>query len=509
MIKLHISVYIVIITFFLLACNKNQPAEFQRPRDPWAFRSVLDRQPRMLTLALDAECYAAYDLAHCSLYKVWKGGVTMEGAAYTDKKNVQPSSWGTAYYGDTLQHAKWIVEVGGKNDSFQMASKGYVFRDNQIYLKFLLILASKDTIHIEERPEFIKSEEGKPALERMFTTTGVPEGITISLESLDTIFKLKSNKTSRLVHYFNPVPTQFPPEQQDEYDHRGRYYMEKSDCFTCHEIDQNTVGPSLHMMAQRYQNEKNTVQQLISKVKKGGAGVWGSSVMNPHPDLNETETKAMVDYILSLKAKEKVENNLEPGGKKTTVAKYVKPGFGTALEGVHPSYDLYTIRKQNFQPRVGGLAFLPDGRLLVTTWDFVGGVYLLDGVQTGDTNKITVKLIASGLAEPLGIAVVNGEIFVLQKQELTKLIDLDGDEIIDEYQAVCNSWGVSGDFHEFSFGLLYKDGLLFMQLFHWLCGSYRVKDKNRIVAKLLRSAWMVVLNGLIMVCVRQTELALA
>src|SRR5258705_1721906 len=91
----------------------------------------------------------------------------------------------------------------------------------------------------------------------------------------------------------------------------------------------------------------------------------------------------------------------------------VIPGFGAALEGVHPSYDLSTIRKHDFRPRVGGLAFLPDGRLLVTTWDSVGGVYLMDGVETGDTTKIRVKRIASGLAEPLGITVVNGEIFVL------------------------------------------------------------------------------------------------
>ena len=101
---------------------------------------------------------------------------------------------------------------------------------------------------------------------------------------------------------------------------------------------------------------------------------------------------------------------------------------------------------------------------MVTTWDSIGGVYLLDGVETGDTNKIKVKRIASGLAEPLGIAVVNGEIFVLQKQELTQLIDLDGDEIIDEYQAVCNSWGVTGDFHEFAFGLVYKDGYFYATL---------------------------------------------
>src|SRR5678815_148591 len=63
-----------------------------------------------------------------------------------------------------------------------------------------------------------------------------------------------------------------------------------------------------------------------------------------------------------------------------------------------------------------------------------------------------------------GVTVVDGKIFVLQKPELTELIDLDGDEIIDEYRTICNSWGISGDFHEFAFGLLFKDGYFYANL---------------------------------------------
>jgi len=63
----------------------------------------------MLTLALDSACYAAYDLAHCILYKAWKGGGMLEGAAYK-KKECTPTTWGTAYYDDAIQHSKWIVE---------------------------------------------------------------------------------------------------------------------------------------------------------------------------------------------------------------------------------------------------------------------------------------------------------------------------------------------------------------------------------------------------------------
>lgn len=79
---------IVLVLFFsiLIACKSNVPHLPTRAMDPWAFRSVLDKNPRMLTLAMDDDCFVAYDLARCTIYKAWKGGVTLEGAAYTDKK---------------------------------------------------------------------------------------------------------------------------------------------------------------------------------------------------------------------------------------------------------------------------------------------------------------------------------------------------------------------------------------------------------------------------------------
>lgn len=187
-------------------------------------------------------------------------------------------------------------------------------------------------------------------------------------------------------------------------------------------------------------------------------------MMTPHPNVTEYEINEMLNYILSLKPKEERRLNVVTAAKKMPEKRKTRPGYGEALEGVHPSFDLQTIHTSDFKPKVGGLAFLPDGRLLVTTWDKVGGVYALSGVETGDSAKVTVKRIASGLAEPLGIEVVDGQIYVLQKHELTRLIDVDGDDVADEYRVVCNSWSVSSDFHEFAFGLVYKDGYFYATL---------------------------------------------
>lgn len=140
------------------------------------------------------------------------------------------------------------------------------------------------------------------------------------------------------------------------------------------------------------------------------------------------------------------------------------PGDRRPLEGVHPSYDLQRVRPSGFRPRVGGIDWLSDGRMVLCTWDPAGAVYILDGVQGDDPEAVKVHRFAAGLAEPLGLKVVDDRIFVLQKQELTELIDNDGDGVADEYRAVCAGWNVTSNFHEFAFGLAYKDGYFYGNL---------------------------------------------
>ncbi len=439
------------------------PKEVKRPLDVWAFRSVLDLQARMLTVALDSECYIAYDLAHCKLYKAWKGGVSLEGAAYTDKKDIQPSSWGKAYFLDTLHNQKWEVKMKEKSIFSKALYQGYVLKNNKISIKYALILTNQDTVKVEESPEFFHNQD-KIGLERQFTTSNIPLETQVFLTLPDTSFTLKPNGITAFKVYYKSLPQQFPIKSKLSNIHEGKVIMNKSDCFACHQLDTDEVGPSFQRIAQKYGNTKESKQYLAIKIKKGSTGSWGNGMMNPHPAFSENELNQMVNYIFTLKPKE--SDGVKSLNNNTILKPSLpnRPGFGAPLEGVHPSFDLISLHTSSFKPKVGGLAFLPDGRLLVTTWDKIGGVYILDGLSTGDSNKITVKQIASGLAEPLGIEVVNGEIYVLQKQELTKLIDLDGDEIIDEYKVVCNSWSVSADFHEFAFGLVYKDGYFYVTL---------------------------------------------
>ncbi|MET9932636.1 MULTISPECIES: ricin-type beta-trefoil lectin domain protein [unclassified Streptomyces] len=144
------------------------------------------------------------------------------------------------------------------------------------------------------------------------------------------------------------------------------------------------------------------------------------------------------------------------------------PGDGLPLTGVHPDYTLTDLRPKGFEPQVSAMDWLPDGRLAVTTWggsdNTTGEVYLLGNV-TGNTgpDKVTVKKVASGLKEPMGIAYVGGKLYVSQKHELTELNDTNGDEVTDQYRRVA-TWPFGGNFHEFAFGLLHKDGFFYLNL---------------------------------------------
>ncbi|TDB57365.1 c-type cytochrome [Arundinibacter roseus] len=433
----------------------------ERPQEVWATRSVLDQKPRMLTLALHSDAWAAYDLANGVLYKVWKGGVAMDGAPYTGKKEVQPTSWGTAYWVDSAEASGWEVRQKGKIIPNTLRSKGYRIQNNQLTLLYELQIPSGKVIQISERPEWRSASESQAVFERVFTTRQVPDGMTVFVKSPTEIFPLLPNATTQKNLVFKPLPVQFPPKEKKSYAHKGQEIIERSDCLTCHEMQEMAVGPGFLQIANRYEPTAENRKMLVAKVQGGGAGAWGDGLMNPHPDLAESELESMIDYIFSLKPKEKPTPKTPANLVTTTQKRKASPGHGAPLEGVHPSYTLQTLHTPEFMPKVGAMAFLPDGRMLVSTWDVVGGLYIVEEVP-GKSPK--VKRIAQGLAEPLGLEVVDGKIYVLQKQELTQLIDQDGDEIIDEYRTICNSWGVTADFHEFSFGLVHKAGYFYATL---------------------------------------------
>ncbi|MDG2292212.1 MAG: DUF1080 domain-containing protein [Phycisphaerales bacterium] len=100
---------------------------------------------------------------------------------------------------------------------------------------------------------------------------------------------------------------------------------------------------------------------------------------------------------------------------------------------------------------VGGMDFLPDGRLVVTTRR--GQLWIIENALTDDVDDAVFHLGAEGLHEGLGLKVVGDDILVVQRGELSRLRDLDGDSTFETIDTITQDWGMTGNYHEFAFGL--------------------------------------------------------
>ena len=682
----HLSFFIASCLIILLfSCGdtshigvENDHFDADRPHNPWVFRSVLDSQARMVTLALHDDLWASYNTNECAVYKVWKGHVHFDGAVYTTVHGPQPTTVGDSYI--EPQDQRWLIKEGDQTSAVTVQYNGHEFIGDRAYLKYTLTDQKGRSMNVVESPDYFENSNGQSGLVRNFTTSNVPAGVevilhttisSIALESslstdgkfeksgstalqannltglaLDGNLVLNTNSDTEVKAIFTRQPlipnTRVRAAAALADIPEGARLINRSDCKTCHNTYRKTVGPAYLEVARKYRNTEANIAMLVSKVKDGGAGVWGQAAMTAHPELSDTAATTMVSYIMGLDAEEEknetaimnapanpnlkfidgetdvFKDNLLPGLR----LRYFSPGkeikgfeslkwksepqaeliipnislldedlegagdnFGLLIEGyvhipkennyvfrlisddgslmmlhgeqiidnggfhgaeakdgevalkkgyhkftvkffqgsggknlqlqwrsfndeggfqvipasqfshhkvdqagggnasglklskdvqipgdrfplqeVHPSFTIKQARPETFLPKVGGIDFLDDGRMVVSTWDPAGSIYIIDGHATGDPSQMTAKTIAKGLAEPLGLKVVDNEIYVLQKQELTKLIDHNGDDLIDEYQTVSNNWLTSGNFHEFAFGLEYLDGYFYATL---------------------------------------------
>src|SRR5581483_11189797 len=100
--------------------------------------------------------------------------------------------------------------------------------------------------------------------------------------------------------------------------------------------------------------------------------------------------------------------------------------------------------------RVGGLDFFKDGRIAFSTWS--GDVWIGKGIDDKLEN-IEWKRYATGLFHALGLKIVDDQIYVLGRDQITRLHDLNGDGEADFYENFNNDCQVSPGFHEFAHDL--------------------------------------------------------
>ena len=353
---LFLALILALLGIWYFASRSNGTIHSDRPNDPWVFRSVLDKQPRMITFALNDRLWVSYSTDSCALYKAWSGSADFTGAVYNMRHGPQPMSIGRAWF-ENKHHQPWSVTIGGKKEQPRTDYKGHRYTKNgQAEIMYDLVLESGQRIRINERPEYIERDH-QPGFERSYSVENAPAGAVIELKSnvasitvpsnvetngtwttteskpleneaglaaisIDGSLALNASGSTRFTAMFvnqpliaNPFDDQRAAEEAGGSGSKavspGEKLMAKSDCRTCHNATVKTVGPSYTDIAERYKNTPENQEMLTQKVIKGGSGVWGIAAMSAHPDLMPEDAKAMISYVLSL---DEGEDDGEGGG---------------------------------------------------------------------------------------------------------------------------------------------------------------------------------------------------
>lgn len=156
------------------------------------------------------------------------------------------------------------------------------------------------------------------------------------------------------------------------------------------------------------------------------------------------------DFVANMQAASKVEDldALCKGGPPL----WNQPITTTGKRGADDwAYTVDTVALPENNPwksimRTSAFDFLPDGRAVVATMN--GDVWIVSGID--DTLSHTLwRRFAAGLYEPLGLKVMDGKIYVLGRDQLTILHDLNNDGEADFYENYCNAWATSPIYHAF------------------------------------------------------------
>jgi cytochrome c len=165
-----------------------------RPRDPWVFRCVLDKKPRIVTIALSHDMWIAYDATTCGLYKAWRGDVRFDGAVYTTVHGPQPTSVGESYTvgptGDV-----WSARIGEKEVPLRVKWLGFQIHNGRAHLNYQMFLEDGRHIRVQETPEYVSAESvlpveimdqfslipGMPGLYRSFSAEAIPDDVVLFL----------------------------------------------------------------------------------------------------------------------------------------------------------------------------------------------------------------------------------------------------------------------------------------------------------------------------------------
>ncbi len=235
--------------------------------------------------------------------------------------------------------------------------------------------------------------------------------------------------------------------------------------------DTNALGSSagnpaaLHTTQSTAANSFCVAAGLLGKVKDAKIEVInGKRLVLKLPKLPKKTTFAVSIFKGSTLDLDRFSQLVNSKAKLPDISKFCKGGpkrwaqpvitQGTLGTGDGP-YVVDTLTLPDDNPwkswiRCSGFDFFKDGRAAVCSVS--GDVWIVSGIDDS-LQKLTWQRYATGLFQPLGLKIVNDLVYVLGRDQITRLHDLNKDGEADFYENFNNDVQITSHYHEFCLNL--------------------------------------------------------
>ena len=189
--------------------------------------------------------------------------------------------------------------------------------------EYLVSVTVKDEFGAEARSEAISIVAGntRPKVSvaiksgnTSFYLPGVPVSYEVTVDDPDVTGEINPEDIYVSVDYLTGMD-----ESQLSAGHKkfsaienGKALSLSLDCKACHKQEEASIGPSYLEVAKKYKDDPGAIAYLQEKITVGGSGVWGEVAMAAHPNLTQSETRMLSQYILSLAMEDDMDRNSLP-----------------------------------------------------------------------------------------------------------------------------------------------------------------------------------------------------
>ena len=160
----------------------------------------------------------------------------------------------------------------------------------------------------------------------------------------------------------------------------------------------------------------------------------------------------------------------------------------TLLNGINASLFAQSPTEDDYYPitrfevpegvvlEASSFQLLPNGKLAVASRR--GEIWLVSDPFAEEVKASQFQRFAHGLHEVLSMAELDGWLYVVQRCDVSRIKDSNGDGKADQFEVINDDWEISGDYHEYAFGSKFDaEGNLWITL--CLTGSFSSKVPYR------------------------------